>query len=247
MDVRDAGVAQREWMKWAIERDVGWEEKGEDSNKGKREACLTTDYTYILAWVLCIAFSINLYSLLSELSFGGSHCWNTEMEEHPDHPFCMRNMKAISGGGVITFFEMHTLVAWWWWVVFFIWVQGIKLLLLWWHLYYQHSGSPKKIPTLLSEHKCTLLHVWKSEINIIIYLIWITFKNSCFLLSEIIASMIASKSCEILVIRTGRTGSISHWFFIPHMTVVISTHDQLIHFCFTIFSLLCHRSNRNLQ
>lgn len=115
MDVQDAGVALlwmvliylfggngksvRKWMKWVIERVVRWEGKREDSNRGKRESVLNYWlHIYILPWVLCIAFYICPDSPLTGLSFGDSHRWNIETEEHPDHLCChQRSLTLVRG------------------------------------------------------------------------------------------------------------------------------------------------------
>lgn len=85
--------------KWAIERVVRWEGKGEDSDRGKKESMLNYWlHIYILTRVLCIAFCICPDSAPSGLPFGGSRCRNTEREEHPDHLRCHRRSQTLVWG-----------------------------------------------------------------------------------------------------------------------------------------------------
>lgn len=102
MDAQDVGVTPL-WMVLIClfggnrksVRENEWNEQQKELLDGRerrrtaiegRGVCLTTDYTYkFQSECYALHFASILTSLLSGLSLGGSHHWNTETEEHPDH------------------------------------------------------------------------------------------------------------------------------------------------------------------
>lgn len=100
-------VRESEWNE-RLKEMLDGRESGRTAIEGRGRVCLTTDYTYILTWVLCIAFCICPDSPLSGLSFSGSHRRNIETKEHPDHLRCHRRGHSLVWGTAVTL-SVHSL------------------------------------------------------------------------------------------------------------------------------------------